>query len=150
SCTRFCRQSRRTRGILDGATVPSKGMFWPVHNRRTIPRLWHDAIARGSQRPAYLVQHGDHWHEVTWTEAAERVEALANGLLARGIRKGDAFGILAQTTLEWSLFDFALAHVGAVTVPVYANSSPADVAYVLTHSDAVGVLCEDAEQREKL
>jgi len=117
---------------------------------RTIPRLWGDAVARGQESPAYLVQHGDHWHEITWLEAAERVTALANGLLARGVRKGDAFGILARTTLEWSLFDFALAHVGAVTVPVYANNSPADVEYVLTHSESVGVLCEDAEQRAKL
>ncbi len=117
---------------------------------RTIPRLWGDAVARGQESTAYLVQHGDHWHEITWLEAAERVTALANGLLARGVRKGDAFAILARTTLEWSLFDFALAHVGAVTVPVYANNSPADVEYVLTHSESVGVLCEDAEQRGKL
>ncbi len=121
-----------------------------MHDRRTIPRLWHDAVARGSERPAYLVQHHDHWHEVSWSSAAERVTALANGLLARGVRKGDAFGILARTTLEWSLFDFALAHVGAVTVPVYANNSAADVEYVLRHSESVGVLCEDASQREKL
>ena len=39
--------------------------------------------------PAYLVQHDDHWHEVTWDEAAERVENMANGLLARGVRKGE-------------------------------------------------------------
>src|SRR5262249_32629623 len=100
--------------------------------------------------PAYLVQHGDHWHEVGWTEADERVRALANGLLARGVGKGDAFAILARTTLEWSLFDFALAHVGAVTVPVYANNSPADVDYGLTHPESIGLLCEDAEQRAKL
>jgi long-chain acyl-CoA synthetase len=121
-----------------------------VHDLRTIPRLWHDAVSRGQDRPAYLVQHGDHWHEVSWADAAERVTALANGLLARGVRKGDAFGILARTTIEWSLFDFALAHVGAVTVPVYASNSAADVEYVLTHSQSVGVLCEDAEQREKI
>ena len=99
---------------------------------------------------AYLVQHGDHWHEVTWAEAAERVENLANGLLARGVRKGDAFATLARTTLEWALFDFALAQVGAVGAPVYANSSPKDVAYVLDHSESVGVLCEDAAQVAKV
>jgi long-chain acyl-CoA synthetase len=117
---------------------------------RTIPRLWRNAIAARRPGPAYLVGHGDHWHEVTWTEAAERVDALANGLLARGVRKGEAFAILAGTTLEWSLFDFALAHVGAVVTPVYANNSPKDVEYVLDHSDSVGVLCEDAAQRAKV
>ena len=117
---------------------------------RTIPRLWRDAIAADRPGAAYLVGHDDHWHEVSWAEADERVNALANGLLARGVKKGDAFAILARTTLEWALFDFALAHIGAIVTPVYANNSPKDVEYVLDHSDSIGVLCEEAAQRAKV
>jgi long-chain acyl-CoA synthetase len=116
---------------------------------RTIPRLWRDAVARNTG-VAYLVDEGESWREVSWQEAAERVELIANGLLARGIRKGEAVAILARTTLEWALFDFALAHVGAIGVGIYANSSPSDVQYLLEHSEAVGVLCEDDEQRAKV
>ena len=116
---------------------------------RTIPRLWRDAVARNSGA-AYLVDGPEGWREVSWAEAGERVELLANGLLARGVRKGDAFGILARNGLEWALFDFALAHVGAVGAAIYANSSARDARYVLEHSEAVGVLCEDAAQREKV
>jgi long-chain acyl-CoA synthetase len=117
---------------------------------RTIARLWRDAVAQERVGAAYLVQYGDQWHEVTWAEAAERVENLANGLLARGVRKGEAFATLARTTLDWALFDFALAQVGAVGAPVYANSAPKDVAYVLDHSESVGVLCEDSVQVAKV
>ena len=116
---------------------------------RTIPRLWRDAVARNSG-PAYLVEAQEGWREVSWSEAAERVELLANGLLALGVRKGDAFGILARNTLEWALVDFALAHVGAVGAAIYANSSPRDVRYVLEHSEAIGVVCEDDGQRAKV
>ena len=116
---------------------------------RTIPRLWRDAVSRNTGT-AYLVDEGESWREVTWADAAERVELLANGLLARGIAKGDAFGILSRTTLEWALMDFALAHVGAIGVGIYANSSPHDVHYLLAHSEAVGVLCEDDGQRAKV
>ncbi len=116
---------------------------------RTIPRLWRDAIARNTGA-AYLVEGADGWQEVSWAEAAERVELLANGLLARGVRKGDAFAILARTSLEWALFDFALAHVGAVGAAIYANSSPQDARYIVGHSEAVGILCEDEEQRAKI
>ena len=91
---------------------------------RTIARLWQDAVARNREGAAYLVQHGDHWHDVGWAEAAERVENLANGLLARGVRKGESFAIFARTIVEWSLFDFALAQVGAVVTPIYPNSRP--------------------------
>ena len=116
---------------------------------RTIPRLWREALARNTGT-AYLVDQGDTWSEVSWAEAGERVELIANGLLARGVGKGDTYGILARTTLDWALLDFALAHIGAVGVGIYANSSPKDVAYVLEHSEAVGVLCEDETQRAKV
>ena len=116
---------------------------------RTIPRLWRDAVAKHTGT-AYLVEGADGWKETSWAEAAERVELLANGLLSRGVRKGDAFAILARTSLEWALFDFALAHVGAVGAAIYANSSPQDARYIVGHSEAVGVLCEDEEQRRKI
>src|SRR4051794_21483649 len=117
---------------------------------RTIAALWRDAVARNAATPAYLAERDDGWVEVSWAEAARRVEDLANGLLALGVRKGDAFSILANTSLEWSLFDFALAHVGAIGAPVYASSSPRDAAYVIGHSDAVGVLAEDDAQLDAL
>ena len=117
---------------------------------RTIPRLWREAVAADNAIPAYLVERDGAWQEVPFAEAARRVDELANGLLALGIRKGDAFAILASTRLEWALFDFALASVGGITAPIYANSSPHDCAHVLVDSDAVGVLVEDEEQRAKV
>jgi long-chain acyl-CoA synthetase len=117
---------------------------------RTIGKLWHDAVSAGRSKPAYLVERDDGWHEVSWDEAATAVEELANGLLALGVRKGDAFGILAQTSLEWALFDYALGRIGAVGAAIYANSAPRDCQYVLEHSDAVGVLVENEDQRAKI
>jgi long-chain acyl-CoA synthetase len=117
---------------------------------RTIARLWQDAVARDLDGPAYLVQEGDSWRPVSWTEAAQAVDEIAHGLLALGVRKGDAFAILASTRLEWVLFDFALGLIGAVGAPIYMNNSPKDARYVAEHSEAVGVLCEDEEQRAKL
>jgi len=117
---------------------------------RTIGQLWREAVEAARTNPAYLVEGPDGWREVSWGEAACAVDEIANGLLARGVRKGDAFGILAQTTLEWALFDFALARIGAVGAAIYANSSPKDCGYILEHSDAVGVLVEDEEQRAKV
>src|SRR4051794_10094285 len=119
--------------------------------KRTIPTLWRAATSSKRSGPAYLVEgEPGQWDEISWGEAARAVDELANGLLARGVRKGDAFGIVGRTRLEWTLFDFALALVGAVTAPVYPNSSAREAAYVLEHSDAVGVLVEDESQLEKV
>ena len=118
--------------------------------RRTIARLWRDAVAAERPGPAYLVEGDQGWREVSWQDADERIRAYANGLLARGVRKGDTFAILARTTLDWALVDFALAQIGAVGVPVYASSSAPDVGYLLSHSEAVGIVCEDAAQLAKV
>jgi long-chain acyl-CoA synthetase len=114
-------------------------------------RLWRDATSAGRSGPAYLaeVEPGS-WREVSWDEAARTVDELANGLLSRGIRKGDAFGIVSRTRLEWTLFDFALGLVGAITAPVYPNSSAREAAHVLEHSEAVGALIEDEAQLAKV
>jgi long-chain acyl-CoA synthetase len=107
-------------------------------------------VSAGRTNAAYLVEGPDGWSEVSWDEAARTVDEFANGLLALGIRKGDAVGILAQTSLEWALFDYALGLIGAVGAAIYANSSPKDCRYVLEHSDAVAVLVEDEAQRAKV
>jgi long-chain acyl-CoA synthetase len=119
-------------------------------DERTIARLWLEAVRANRTGPAYLHEVDGEWREVGWAEAGRAVDELANGLLARGVERGEAFGLLGRTTLEWALFDFALALVGAVGAPIYASSSPRDVRYLLEHSDAVGVLVEDDDQRAKL
>jgi long-chain acyl-CoA synthetase len=121
-----------------------------MEQKRTIERLWRDAVAAGRTTPAYLIQDGDEWRPLPWTEAAERVESYANGLLSLGVRKGDAFAILGSSRVEWALFDFALGAVGAIGAAIYANSSPKDAGYILEHSESIGVLCEDETQRAKV
>jgi long-chain acyl-CoA synthetase len=121
-----------------------------VSGRRTIERLWRDAVAADRSTPAYLVQHGEDWRPLSWAEAAQRVDNYANGLLALGVRKGDAFSILGTSRVEWALFDFALGSIGAIGAAIYANSSPRDAGYILEHSESVGVLCEDGGQRAKV
>jgi long-chain acyl-CoA synthetase len=125
-------------------------MLSEMARARTIANLWRDAVAAAHPDPAYLHEVDGAWVEVSWAEAARAVEEIANGLLALGVQRGEAFALLARTNLEWSLFDFALALVGAVGAPIYASSSARDAQYVLEHSEAVGVLVEDDEQRVKL
>ena len=48
------------------------------------------------------------------------------------------------------LFDYALGLIGAIGAPVYPNSSPNDCAYMVGHSELVGVLAENDEQLAKV
>ena len=116
--------------------------------QRTIPALWQKALAANRTAPAYLAEEEDGWREVSWEEAARRVEDVAFGLLALGIKKGDVIGIMAATRLEWALADFALARIGAVTAPIYPTSSAGDCAYMLGLVEASGVFVD--EERRSL
>src|SRR5207248_4108196 len=87
---------------------------------------------------------------VSWREAGERVDALAQALLAHGVRKGDAVAVLSRTRLEWILLDWAIMSIGAVVVGLYPTNTASECAYILGHSEAVLVFTEDETQRVKL
>ena len=117
---------------------------------RTTPALWRYVLDRAYPTPAYLEEREDGWHEVSWREAADRVDALANGLLARGVGRGDRLAVLARTRLEWVLLDWAVMSVGAVVVGIYPTNTAKECEYILGHSETVLALVEDDEQRAKL
>ncbi|HEY7149369.1 MAG TPA: long-chain fatty acid--CoA ligase [Gaiellaceae bacterium] len=117
---------------------------------RTIWSLWQDALGENRSNPAYLIEENGGWREVSQQEAATAVEELAHGLLALGLTKGDAFGILARNRLEWVLVDFALAQIGAVPAPIYPSVTAREACFILEHSRAVGCLVEDEEQLAKI
>src|SRR6185436_12111571 len=116
----------------------------------TIGELWQQAVGAGRTRAAFLVREDGGWREVGWAEAADRVSALANGFLAAGVRKGDRAAILCRTRLEWTLVDYALATIGAVVIPIYPTSSPAEIEYILRDSETKVLISEDTEQLAKM
>ena len=117
---------------------------------RTAFSLWRSVVAEGGSAPAYLEEHADGWTPVSWPEAAARVEALAQGLLARGVGRGDAVAVLSRTRLEWVLLDWAIMSIGAVVVGLYPTNSAKECEYILSHSETVLVFVENDEQRAKL
>jgi long-chain acyl-CoA synthetase len=117
---------------------------------RTGPALWHTVLGRGTTMPAYLEERPDGWDPVSWQTASERCDAVANGLLARGIGRGDAVAVIARTRLEWVLLDWACMRIGAIVVGIYPTSTAKESAYILGHSESVLAFAEDDAQRDKL
>jgi long-chain acyl-CoA synthetase len=70
------------------------------------------------------------WVSLTGAQFEHRVVALAKGLVARGVQPGEHVGIMAHTSLDWALLDWALWYAAAVPVPVYETSSAAQVEWV--------------------
>lgn len=81
--------------------------------------------------------------EVTARAFRDEVAAVAKGLIGAGIEPGDRVRILSRTRYEWTLVDFAIWWIGAVSVPVYDSSSADQIAWNLGDSGARAVFVED-------
>ena len=100
--------------------------------------------------PLYATQDAaGNWTNVTAEEFEQRVIALAKGFIAAGIQPGQAIGIMSRTRFEWSLVDFAIWYAGAVSVPVYETSAPAQLEWILSNSDAVALWLENEEHEQR-
>ncbi|WP_030488907.1 AMP-dependent synthetase/ligase [Micromonospora chokoriensis] len=82
------------------------------------------------------------WAEVTCLQFRDEVAAVARGLIAAGIEPGVRVALMSRTRYEWTLLDYAIWAVGAVTVPIYETSSAEQAAWILEDSNAVAVVVE--------
>ena len=87
------------------------------------------------------------WTHLTWSQFAEDVAAVAKGLVAEGVQPGDRVGLMSRTRYEWTLLDFPAWTAGAVVVPIYETSSPEQVQWILSDSDAQLVVVETPSHR---
>ncbi|MFZ3271814.1 MAG: AMP-dependent synthetase/ligase [Mycobacterium sp.] len=105
--------------------------------------------ASGDNEAFRFPENGD-WTSVTWKQVAERVEALAAGLLSLGVSAEDRIGIASATRLEWILADLAILCAGGATTTVYPSTNAEDTAYILADSGSKIVFAEDDAQLKKL
>ncbi len=90
------------------------------------------------------------WREISYVELVSRARAIAKGLIALGIEPGDRISILSDTRPEWTLADAGAFCAAAAVSPIYQTNSPEECEYILRHSEARAVFCEDASQLAKI
>ena len=90
------------------------------------------------------------WLDVTASQFAGEVVAVAKGLVAAGIRPGDRVALMSHTRYEWTLIDYAIWTAGAVTVPVYETSSAEQAEWILNDSGARACFVETAAYEQAI
>ena len=85
------------------------------------------------------------WKDKSVREFYNEVVALAKGFIHAGVAPGDRIGFMCKTRYEWTLVDFAAWFAGAILVPVYETSAPAQIQYTLDNSGATWLIVETAE-----
>ncbi|THA29867.1 long-chain fatty acid--CoA ligase [Streptomyces sp. A1277] len=135
---------RAADGTVRQVSVPA---FAPPVRRGSLAEIPFD---NAREAPADAVisrkQPDGSWRDVTAADFAAEVLAVAKGLIAEGLRGGDRIAIMARTTYEWTLLDFAAWAAGLVTVPIYPTSSAFQARWILQDSGAVACAVETADQ----
>ncbi|UQA95441.1 AMP-dependent synthetase/ligase [Streptomyces halobius] len=91
----------------------------------------------------------DDWKALSWAEAAERVYAVAAGLIALGVEPEERVALAANTRVDWILADLGVLCSGAATTTVYPSTNAEETAYILADSGSRVLIAEDAGQLAK-
>ncbi|MCQ4204248.1 AMP-dependent synthetase/ligase [Streptomyces sp. NPDC060311] len=91
----------------------------------------------------------DDWKSLTWGQAAERVYAIAAGLIELGVLPEQRVALASSTRLEWILADLGIMCAGAATTTVYPQTNADESAYILSDSESRVLIAEDAAQLAK-
>lgn len=136
--------------MLTEYTTPGESI--EIRDDQTIYSLLTDRLARtGADTVIAAKKIGPgRWQNVTTGEFHERVVSAAKGLIALGIAKGDAVTIFSSTRLEWGILDFALAAVGAVSVPIYDTDSAPQAQRIMNDSAVKLAFADNRERFDRL
>ncbi|MFJ7236059.1 AMP-dependent synthetase/ligase [Streptomyces olivaceus] len=108
-----------------------------------------DAEAYRHPVPPASGEGPDDWQSLTWAQAAERVYAIAAGLIELGVQPEQRVALASSTRLEWILTDLGIMCAGAATTTVYPQTNADESAYILSDSESRVLIAEDAAQLAK-
>ena len=131
---------------MSTARETSAPLLTPVHDAMTCPWALAERVRTSPDAPLISRKSsvGGRWREMSARAFHDQVRQVAAGLAARGLGPGDAIAIMAHTSYEWTLIDFAAWEAGLVVVPIYETSSAEQARWIITDAAVRLVVVEDA------
>ncbi|MBB5117444.1 AMP-dependent synthetase [Streptomyces eurocidicus] len=111
--------------------------------------LTPDAVAYRYPVPPASGEGPDDWAGLTWRQSADRVFAIAAGLIDLGVRPEERISLAASTRIEWILADFGVLCCGGATTTIYPSTNADETAFILSDSESRVLIAEDAAQLAK-
>ncbi|MFC7795935.1 AMP-dependent synthetase/ligase [Streptomyces cinereoruber] len=108
-----------------------------------------DAEAYRYPVPAASGSGPDDWKSLSWGQAAERVYAIAAGLVDLGVQPEERIALASSTRVEWILADLGVMCAGAATTTIYPQTNAEESAFILSDSESKVLIAEDAAQLAK-
>jgi long-chain acyl-CoA synthetase len=125
-------------------------MAAPLDGLDTFPKLlFHHARVRG-ERPAIREKDLGIWQTWSWRQLADEVRAVASGLYAEGLRRGDHFALIGDNRPRLYATMAAVQCLGAIPVPLYQDAVAAEMTFPIQNTSIALAFAEDQEQVDKL
>jgi long-chain acyl-CoA synthetase len=118
----------------------------------SLPGLFRERVARTPDKAAYRdYDIGSHsWVTTTWAQMANEVARWQAALRKEDLKPGDKVALMLRNGREWVVFDQAALGLGLVTVPLYVEDRPDNLAYILNESETRLLLVEGRRQWQRL
>lgn len=114
------------------------------------PTMFRDRVAADPARIAFTVPDGEGWRDVSWAEVSDIADQAAAGLISLGLEPEQRVAIACSTRYEWVLADLGIALAAGATTTVYPNTQSADLLHIVSDSESVMMIVENAEQLDKV
>jgi long-chain acyl-CoA synthetase len=119
-------------------------------DQHTLPSMLRESCRRFASKPAHLVRAGGTFKPTTYADLQSRVVEVAAGLLSLGVEKGSTVAIFAESSSQWSIADWAITSIGAISVPIFPTLTPESVHYILNDSSCKVAFVGDLKLLKKL
>ncbi len=117
----------------------------------TIPQYFLQRVQKhGREKTALRQKEFGIWREFSWMDSYENVKSFALGLISLGVQRQDKICTVGDNDRQYLWAYLGLQAVGAIQVGLFTDATPAEMAYIVNHSDATFVLAKDQEQCDKL
>ena len=111
----------------------------------TIGTILATHAAQNSAGPAIHRKVGNVWETINWSRYSNDAQSFAKSLIALGVSRGEAIGVLSGNRYEWFLTLAGCSIAGAMPAGIYSTNSPEEIAYVLNDSAAPVVIVENQQ-----
>jgi len=119
---------------------------------RTLDGLFRERVRRTPDIVAYKSwqEAAGGWRDQTWAQIDREVARWQAALERDGVKPGERVAVMLRNSPEWVIFDQAALGLGLVTVPLYTQDRPDNVAYIINNSDCRVLLVEGDEHWDLL
>jgi long-chain acyl-CoA synthetase len=118
---------------------------------RTLDGLFRERVRRTPDIVAYKAWYAEGgWRDYSWAQIDREVARWQAALERDGLKPGERVAVMLRNSPEWVIFDQAALGLGLVTVPLYTQDRPDNVAYIINNADCRVLLVEGDEHWDLL